>query len=158
MTTSSDLPPQMRGDNAQAPRFRPTAQANADIMPVGLGVDIGDVVLPEGGYPDAQEAGLAYAAGQRMQARQTENRGALSSTAGDPTTPTMYPTDYAYGSTGSPVGTTTMPASPAGPGNAATKAKADNDAKKKEQKKAKRKHKRRKGLGGILPPRSPRGH
>lgn len=157
MSTSSDLPPQMRGDNPQAARFRPTAQANPAITPVGLGVDLGDVVLPEAGYPDAQEAGLRYAAGQRMQARQTENRGALTSSPGDPTTPTMYPTDYGYAGTGSPVGTSTQPAAPAGPGTVATKAAADEKAKKAEQKKAKRKHKKKRGLAGILPPRSPRG-
>lgn len=152
MTSSSNLPPHMRGDNPQVARFRPTAQAARSVDPVPLASNIGSLPLPEGGYPDYQEAGLALAAGQRLQARQTENRGALTSGPGDPSTPTMYPTDYGASSTGSPQGASSMPASPAGPGNAAAKAAADNEEKKKAKKKAKRKH-RRKPLAALLPPR-----
>jgi hypothetical protein len=88
----------MAADHAQPQRFRPSARPAQDPPRVPLNTDFTQW-LPEGGYPDLQEAGQAYAAGQRATARANESRTALTTGPGDDSTPTMYPT--AYGQTSS---------------------------------------------------------
>jgi hypothetical protein len=129
-TPASDIPKGMGADHPQPARFRPTANPSKAPPPVPLGAELSDVLLPESGYPDAQEAGLAYAAGQRAQARAVENRGALTTSAGDTSTPTMYPSAYGAGYGG---GSATPPSTTA-PGTVATVAAANAKKKKKHKK------------------------
>jgi hypothetical protein len=147
---TSNIPAHMRQDHQQPPRFRPTAQTSKAPVAVPLGQQLGEVTLPEGGYPDYQEAGLRYAAGQRTQARNTENRGALTTGPGDPSTPTMYPTDYGTASSGSPAGASSTAQSTNAPGTAAAGAAADTKAAKKKHKKKKKDAKKAAGLAARL--------
>lgn len=76
------------GTNSSLPRAYPSMQPTQTPPNVDLSTDFTDH-LAAGGYPDVEEAGLAYAAGQRAAARQQESRTALTTGAADSTM--MYP-------------------------------------------------------------------
>jgi hypothetical protein len=132
--SSSNIPAGMGADHPQPSRFRPTANPSKAPPPVPLGADLSDVLMPESGYPDAYEAGLVYAAGQRAQARAVENRGSLSTTPGDTSTPTMYPSAYGAGYGGG----SAAPPSTTAPGTVADVHATNNKNAKKDKKKNRR--------------------
>jgi hypothetical protein len=131
MTTPEHPPPSRR-----YPAVRPMSPGQGGTVPLGQAFQ----TLPEGGYPDAGEAGLAYAAGQRNAARTQENRTALTTGPGAPDTPTMYPTAYGQTSSNSDANDAGVAATPPSSGTvaAAQQEKADADKKKKKAKGPKR--------------------
>jgi hypothetical protein len=122
-------------------RRYPTARPNPNPGTVPLGQAFN--TLPEGGYPDFGETGLAYAAGQRAAARAQENRTALTTSSGAPDTDTMYPTAYGQSSSNSDAsdgGTATNPDAAGNVGNAV-------DEQNKQAKKDKKGRRRGKQTG-----------
>jgi len=77
---SQNIPLDRMQDVAERPTLQPTARTPMDVAAVPLD---GDPIaqLPEAGFPDIEEQGLRYAAGQRATARATDNR-ATSTTGG----------------------------------------------------------------------------
>lgn len=79
---SQNIPTDRMIDPNQRPTLLPTARTPMDAAAVPLDRDL-TAILPEAGFPDIEEQGLRYAAGQRATARATENR--ATSTSGDAT-------------------------------------------------------------------------
>ena len=79
---SQNIPTNRMVDPNPLPRLYPTARTPMDAAAVPLDADpIAE--LPEAGFPDIEEQGLRYAAGQRASARAGDNRVAATTGSAD---------------------------------------------------------------------------
>jgi hypothetical protein len=74
---TQNIPTDRMTDPTPVTRLRSTTRTPAEVGAVPLGRDFTEH-LQEAGYPDFEQAGLDFAAGQRLQARQTDNRNAAT--------------------------------------------------------------------------------
>ena len=81
--SGQNIPTDRMVEHAPPSRLRPTARVPGPQGTVPLTTDFTQH-LAEGGYPDISEAGVAFAAMQRAQARQSDNRAATTTGAADP--------------------------------------------------------------------------